>query len=107
MATGAVVVSCAQPAHLPQHGRAVPGRAPAAQAQALVNQLEVVHGRGPIRFDPTGLRYAEPFSGLIMAQLQDLGVPLVVDDEVLVRQLGEGRRDDGEARFSLREVEGA
>ena len=76
------------------------------QAQALVNQLEVLHGRGPIRFDPTGLRYAEPFSGLIMAQLQDLGVPLVVDDEVLVRQLGEGRRDDGEARFSLREVEG-
>ena len=76
------------------------------QAQALVNQLDVLGGRGPIRFDPTGLRFAEPFSGLVMAQLQDLGVPLVVDDEVLVRQLGEGRRDDGEARFSLREVEG-
>jgi hypothetical protein len=80
------------------------GRLP--QAQALVNQLDALPGRGPIRFDPTGLRYAEPFSGLVMAQLQDLGVPMVVDDEVLVRQLGEGRRDEGEARFSLREVEG-
>jgi hypothetical protein len=76
------------------------------QAQALVNRLDVLRDRGPIRFDNTGLRFAEPFSGLVMAQLQDLGVPLVVDDEVLVRQLGEGRRDDGEARFSLREVEG-
>ena len=77
------------------------------QAQALVNQLDTLQGRGPIRFDPTGLRYAEPFSGLVMAQLQDLGVPMVVDDEVLIRQLGEGRRDRGEARFSLHEVEGA
>jgi hypothetical protein len=76
------------------------------QAQALVNQLDALQGRGTIRFDPTGLRYAEPFSGLVMAQLQDLGVPMVVDDEVLVRQLGEGRRDRGEARFSLHELEG-
>jgi len=107
VATGAVVVVAAL--NLPTfRNTAGPSQdAPRLrQAQALVNQLEVLHGRGPIRFDPTGLRYAEPFSGLIMAQLQDLGVPLVVDDEVLVRQLGEGRRDDGEARFSLREVEG-
>jgi hypothetical protein len=76
------------------------------QAQELVNQLDTLHGRGPILFDPTGLRYAEPFSGLVMAQLQDLGVPMVVEDEVLVRQLGEGRRDRGEARYSLHEVEG-
>jgi len=32
---------------------------------------------------------------------------MVLDDEVLIRQLGEGRRDRGEARFSLHEVEGA
>jgi hypothetical protein len=108
MATVAVVVFAV--ANLPTFRSTAPGPVQDAgrlgQAQELVNQLDTLRGRGPIRFDPTGLRYAEPFSGLIMAQLQDLGIPMVVDDEVLVRQLGEGRRNRGEARFSLHEVEG-
>jgi hypothetical protein len=76
------------------------------QAQELVGQLDTLQGTGTVRFDPTGLRLAEPFSGLVLAELQDLGVPFVVDGEVLVRQLGEGRRDEGEAEYSLRQVEG-
>jgi hypothetical protein len=76
------------------------------QAQALVNRLDVLRDRGPIRFDNTGLRFAEPFSGLVFAELQDLGVPIVFTDEVTIRHLGEERRDTGGARYSLREALG-
>ena len=109
-AVAAVAVAVAA-INLPTYRSPAPGptrdAARLPQAQALVNQLGVLRGRGPIRFDPTGLRFAEPFSGLVFAELQDLGVPFVFDGEVLVRQLGEGRRDTGDARFSLRQVEGA
>jgi hypothetical protein len=76
------------------------------QAQALVDRLDVLRDRGPIRFDNTGLRFAEPFSGLVFAELQDLGVPLVLTDDVTIRHLGEDRRDTGRARYGLREVQG-
>jgi hypothetical protein len=76
------------------------------QAEALANQLDALRDRGPIRFDNSGLRFGEPFSGLVFAELQDLGVPVVFTDEVTIRHLGEERRDTGRARYSLRVVEG-
>jgi len=114
LAAGAAVVVAVAAAGLattPQ-GQGGGGTGPAGdagrlrQAQALVNQLDVLRDRGPIRFDNTGLRFGEPFSGLVFAELQDLGVPVVFTDEVTLRHLGEERRDSGRARHSLREVEG-
>ena len=114
LAAGAAVVVAVAAAGLatsPQ-GQGGPGTGPAGdagrlrQAQALANQLDAMRDRGPIRFDNTGLRFGEPFSGLVFAELQDLGVPVVFIDEVTIRHLGEERRDTGRARYSLRQVEG-
>ena len=75
-------------------------------AHDLVADLDALEGRGTVLFDPAGLRYAEPYSGLVLAALQDRGVPFVFDDEVLIRQFGEGRRNRGEANLRLWQVEG-
>lgn len=75
-------------------------------AMDLVADLDALDGRGTVLFDPTGLRFAEPYSGLVLAGLQDRGIPFVFDDEVLIRQFGEGRRDRGEATLRLWQVEG-
>lgn len=65
--------------------------------RGLVSQLDVLRGRGLVLFDASGLRFAEPFTAPTKAGLQRAGVPFVVDDEGLVRQLGERRRDTGDA----------
>lgn len=75
-------------------------------ARDLVADLDALDERGTVLFDPVGLRYAEPYSGLVLAALQDRGVPFVFDDEVLIRQFGEGRRNRGEATLRLWQVEG-
>lgn len=61
-------------------------------------QMEALEGLGPILVDFEGIRFAEPYSGPIMAELQRRDIPFVVADEVLVRQLGESRRQEGPAR---------
>jgi O-phosphoseryl-tRNA(Cys) synthetase len=60
-----------------------------------------------VLFDYTGIRYGEPYSGLVFAELQDRDIPFVLDDEGLIRQFGEGRRDDGTAVLRMWQVEGA
>ena len=84
---------------------------PSADADAipvvrqLNPQLRALQGSGPLLFDVTGQRFAEPYSIAVQAELQRLGVPFVVSDEGLVRQLGDRRRFDGDAaaRIFLRE----
>jgi hypothetical protein len=76
-------------------------------AQELVEGLEALEGRGTVLFDYTGIRYGEPYSGLVFAELQDRDIPFVLDDEGLIRQFGEGRRDDGTAVLRMWQVEGA
>jgi hypothetical protein len=89
-----------------------PGTRPASdlpqlpQARALVGDLAALEGRGAVLFDPSTLSFGEPYSGLLFAEMQDRGVPFVFDDEGLIRQFGEGRRDDGSARLRLWEVQG-
>jgi hypothetical protein len=71
-----------------------------------MSQLDVLEGRGTILYDATTLVFAEPFSGMTFAELQDRGIPFVFKDEGFVRQFGEGRRDDGTATLRLWQVEG-
>jgi hypothetical protein len=75
-------------------------------ARELVGDLDSLEGRGPVLFDPEGLTFAEPYSGLLFAELQDRGIPFVFDDEVMIRHFGEGRRNDGSATLRLRQVQG-
>jgi hypothetical protein len=76
-------------------------------ARELVSGLHVLEGRGTVFFDPSTLSFAEPYSGLVFAELQDQGIPFVFDDEGFIRQFGEGRRDDGSADVRLWQAEGA
>jgi hypothetical protein len=78
----------------------------AQDAEDLVAGLGQLRGRGTVRFDPTGLELFEPYSSRVLAELQDEGIPFVVEDETFVRQLGEGRRDDGSAVLRLWQAQG-
>lgn len=75
-------------------------------AQELVGDLDQLDGRGTVLFDVSTLRFLEPYSGLVFAELQDQGIPFVFDDEIYVRQFGEGRRDEGQATLRMWEIEG-
>jgi len=110
LAAGVAVAVAVAVANLPTHLSASHGPtedAPSlASAQQLVGQLGALEGRGTVRYDPTGLLFAEPYSGLTFAEMQDRGIPFVFDDEGFIRQFGEGRRDDGSATLRLWQVEG-
>jgi hypothetical protein len=59
-----------------------------------------------VLYDPTGIPFADPYSGLVWAELQDQDVPFVFDDEVLIRHFGEGRRAGRTAELRLWEAFG-
>ena len=72
-----------------------------------LSHLDALEGRGTVLYDPSLLLFAEPFSGMTFAEMQDRGIPFVFDDEGMVRQFGEGRRHDGSADLRMWQVEGA
>jgi hypothetical protein len=80
---------------LPGHN---PGSGPAGDTDAtptfrqLREQMAVLEDEGQLQLDLRGIRFAEPYSGAVMVELQRRGIPFVVGDEVTVRQVGEGRR---------------
>jgi hypothetical protein len=49
----------------------------------------------PVLFDISNLRPFEPYSSTMMMTMQDMGIEFRVDDEGMVRQLGESRRANG------------
>jgi hypothetical protein len=78
--------------------------------RALAPQLAALRGERGVLFDVSGLRFAEPFSVPVMAELQRLGVPWFVDDGGIVRQVGAARRyspGDASVRLFLREGDAA
>ena len=77
-----------------------------ADALELVSGLGSLEGRGTVLYDDSGLLFAEPFSGMTFAEMQDRGIPFVVENEGLVRQFGESRRHDGTADLRLWQVQG-
>jgi hypothetical protein len=101
--TGAVAVMAAATvafglANLPTHNQHV---GPSYNADAipyvrdLQRQMVVLQGRGRLLFDARGVAFGEPWTAPVMAELDRRGIPFVVDDAGLVRQVGEGRRQDG------------
>jgi hypothetical protein len=110
LAGGAVAAALIAVATLPTHTSRAPGPTDSIgdldRAQALVSQLDSLEDRGAVLYDPTVLWFAEPYSGLVFAELQDRGIPFVFDDEVSIRQFGEGRRNDGSATLRMWQVMG-
>lgn len=60
---------------------------------------------GPVRYDVGNLRPFEPWSSAVQMRLVELGVEFRVDDEGVVRQLGERRRVDGGEVTTVRQIE--
>ena len=58
-------------------------------------------GRGPYLVETDNLYFGEPYSTATMLELQRRGIDFVVSEEGLVRQLGEGRRYEGDAVGTL------
>jgi hypothetical protein len=75
-------------------------------AQELAAGLDAIEGRGTVLVDVAGVRYGEPYTGLLLAEMQDRGIPFVLDNEGMIRQVGEGRRYDGHADLRLWHAEG-
>ncbi|HYD10529.1 MAG TPA: hypothetical protein VEA78_10530 [Acidimicrobiales bacterium] len=94
---------------LPAHGSQV---GPAADAEVipavrdLAGQLDDVALPEPILVN-TDTRYAEPWTSSLMGILQGRGITFTVEDEGWSRQIGTGRRDDGDATAVLFFREGA
>ena len=57
-------------------------------------------------FDISVLRFAEPYSGPVLAALAREGVDVVVTDDGMVRQLGERRRAEGDEQLRIELLEG-
>ncbi len=63
----------------------------------LAAQLGPLDHAGTILFDVSTLRFAEPFSAAVILELEQRGVDVVVSDGGMIRQLGDARRDSGDA----------
>lgn len=60
---------------------------------------------GAVLYDVGNLRPFEPWSAAVQMRLRELGIEFRVDDEGMVRQLGNGRRADGSEVTTLRQIE--
>jgi len=68
---------------------------------AMIRQMSALRGHAALLFDDTGLRFAESYSGAVLAELGQLDVPFEVANPGMVRQVGEGRKVSGRARERL------
>ncbi len=73
----------------------------------VLPELEKLRAVQPVLYDVSQVRIFEPFSSTVMMGLQDLDIEFRVDDEVMVRQLGEGRRADGTEPARIFQVQGS
>jgi hypothetical protein len=81
-------------------------RAATGAAMRLTDQLADYRPGQPVLFDISVLRFAEPYSGPVLAALARHGVDVVVTDDGMVRQMGERRRAKGDERLRLELLEG-
>jgi hypothetical protein len=59
--------------------------------------LRTLHGQHTLLFDASGLPFAEPYSIVLVSELDRRGFEIVVDDVPTIRQLGPTRRFTGRA----------
>lgn len=75
-------------------------------ARRLLDGVDGYRPDYPVLFDIRVLRFAEPYSGPVIAALAANGVDLVFDDEGMVRQTGRGREASGTEDRRLLLIEG-
>jgi hypothetical protein len=69
-------------------------------------QLEQLDGFAPVLYDISTLRIYEPYSSTMMMWLQEREIEFRVDNEGMIRQLGEARRADGTEPTRIFQLEG-
>lgn len=107
-----LVVVIAAAGNLPYYNAAVGPRADddaIGSVRALAPQLGVLAGKGPLLVDTRDLRFAEPYSAVVMSELARRGIPFLVDDDGWADQVGASRRYRGSAagKLVLREGDAA
>lgn len=70
-------------------------------------QLEPLADVDPVLYDVSTLRVFEPYSSTMMMWMQEQGIEFRVDDEGMIRQLGEERRADGSEGTRVFQLEGS
>jgi hypothetical protein len=93
------------PKYTQEHGPLADTRTMPA-LQRVFERLDPLAAVDPFLYRTDNLRVYEPYSSAIMAQLVDRGIEFRVDDEVMVRQLGPGRRADGTERAVVSQYQG-
>ncbi|CAN5794316.1 hypothetical protein BH18ACT2_BH18ACT2_24960 [soil metagenome] len=68
---------------------------------ALRRDVAALELAGPVLVEADGITFPDYFTYAVLAELRRRDIPFQVSDEVLVRQLGEGRRADGTAATRL------
>jgi hypothetical protein len=76
-------------------------------AQALLDGLDALEGRGPFLVDRSGLFFGEPYSYVLLLGLQERGVGFSLVATTDLSRFGDGRRPDGGEEGTLRLRTGA
>lgn len=72
----------------------------------LADDLSTYRPEGPVRFETGNLRFAEPWSAVVMSALQQGDVDFRVTDAGWARQLGSARASDGDEQRRVVVLEG-
>lgn len=70
-------------------------------------QLDVLADHQPVLYDVSTLLVFEPYSSTMMMWMQERGIEFRVDDEGMIRQLGEARRADGSEPTTIFQLQGS
>lgn len=80
-------------------------RSAADTLERTFDDLAAFDPDGAVLYDVGNLRPFEPWSAAVQMRLRELGIEFRVDDEGMVRQLGNRRRADGSEVTTLRQIE--
>jgi plasmid stabilization system protein ParE len=80
-------------------------RAAADTLEHTFDDLAEFRPGGAVRYDTHDARPFEPWSAGVIMRLRELGIAFRVDDDVLVRQLGNRRRADGTEVTTIHQIE--
>ncbi len=70
-------------------------------------QLEALAAHQPVLYDVSTLRVFEPYSSTMMMWMQERDIEFRVDDEGMIRQLGEARRADASEPTMVFQLQGS
>ncbi len=83
----------------------VADRAVEPNLSIVFGSLDSLRDHQPILYRTDNLRVFEPYSSAVMMRMQEMGIEFRVTDPGMVRQLGNGRRSDGNEAVEVFQLE--